>query len=488
MIDFLKDIVFAVGLGGLISWGYLLHQALQLILFHREIKGLPDETFSGTSEFARYGNAFLSEFRRADESKVLSQFDVEKHMSPLAMRLRTVGGSTRGIAGLMILIALVATLMNLQGAVSGLGQTFQELSSKEKQDVAQADRGDVVDRVQQALGRVATTASTAFFLSGMMILIAFLLLLTALGVQREAHRCLREFAARAYGAYAARIAETGKGSEAEQKVDFSEAIAHFKALVKSFGSLSEELGTLGLFRTELSAATTAITAAVDRLPAAIQSNISTLSSQMTREIAEDLKRQYDVLSNLLVIYADLKLKVKSMELYTEKVAEQHKQASAAVTALGSLPEETRKLTVASSALTNTIGSLQGKVEAIPAMDIAATKTALDGLQRELGSVADSLRAFRERTQTKQDGLERTLSELERRMRDANATEASSRRESVEAARSEFADVKRRLDALGAAVKAGDHASELAHIQEQLKAFQSRTFFDFFRGGGRGPAA
>src|SRR5262249_2078034 len=143
--------------------------------------------FSGKGELAQLGNQFIGSFRSADANNALGQFDVEKQLTPVGLRLRSMGSSTRAIAGLLILIALVITLLNVQVAVASLGDTFRQLAD---QSSPQAPR-DVVSSVQKAMGDVAGTASSAFLLSGLTVGAAFLLLGLALGIQREAARELR---------------------------------------------------------------------------------------------------------------------------------------------------------------------------------------------------------------------------------------------------------------------------------------------------------
>ena len=149
--------------------GYLLVQTRQLLRFSGDLKGLPPTNlgaeaapFSGSGELPKLGNQFMAAFRTADSNNALSQFDVEKQLTPVALRLRSMGTSTRGIAGLLILVALVITLLNLQGAVASLGDTFRQLADP-------TQKQNVVSSVQNAMGDVAGTASSAFLLSGVTV-------------------------------------------------------------------------------------------------------------------------------------------------------------------------------------------------------------------------------------------------------------------------------------------------------------------------------
>ena len=74
---------------------YLLAQARQLLSFAKDLKGLPPTNlgtepapFSGKSELPRLGNQFINAFRTADANNSLSQFDVERQLTPIGLRLR----------------------------------------------------------------------------------------------------------------------------------------------------------------------------------------------------------------------------------------------------------------------------------------------------------------------------------------------------------------------------------------------------------------
>jgi hypothetical protein len=447
----------------------LIRQGMVLLQVRRVIKNAPATAvfaalesdpplFPGQSEVSRHANKFVDTLRRADEGDRLDQFDVEKQTTPLVLRLRSAGASARGIAGLLILVALVTTLLNLQGAVSELGKTFRELASRTKTENNQPDRPDVVDTVQRAMGNVADTAATAFLLSGVSVACAVLLMIVSLGVQREAQSVLRNYMAWAHDVQSERLAERAKGDDGTQAVDFSGVVAEFQALVKAFGNLSTELGHLGDFRTELNNAVSAISSAVDKLPAAIQANMSTLSSQVTSEIAADLNRQYTILDRLLAAYGDLGLKIKHLQDFTEKVTQQHGEASAALVKLGALPEDTRRLST-------TVSDLTRKTAAISGMDFKSTQEVLDALRGDLAAMHGSLKEFRERTKTKEEAVDAALKNLLKRADEVNGRLLTTKKD--------FTDTLR---------------SEIDVISQQLKDLQGRRFFDLFRGGGRGPSS
>jgi predicted nucleic acid-binding Zn-ribbon protein len=414
--------------------------------------------FPGRWEVSDRANGLVDALRKADENNRLEQFDVERQITPLALRLRSLGGSARGAAGLLILVALVSTLLNLQVAVSDLGQTFRELAIHAKADNAQPDRPDVVDTVQRAMGKVADTAGTAFLLSGVSVACAVIVMLAALGVQREAQLVLRSFIAWAQNGLYERVAEKAKADEGGKLVDFSGVVIEFQFLIKSFGNLSTELSNLGEFRTELNNAVSAISSAVEKLPAAIQANMTTLSSKVTSEIAADLNRQYTILDRLLAAYGDLGLKIKHLQDFTDKVTQQHGEASAALVKLGTLPADTRKLST-------TVSELTRKTDALASMDFKSTQEVLDSIRSDLAAMNGSLQEFRERTKTKEDAVDAKLRDLLKRADDVNTRMTTTGKEFV-----------------------GTLRSEIGVISEQLKDLQGRRFFDLFRGGSRGSSS
>jgi len=463
---------------------YLLAQTRQLIAFSKDVKGLPPTgfgadaaPFSGKGELPKLGNQFISAFRIADSNNALGQFDVEKNLTPVALRLRSMGASTRGIAGLLILFALVVTLINLQGAVASLGDTFRDLAQSKSQAGA-----DVVSSVQNAMGSVAGTASSAFLLSGITVGSALILLVFALGLQRQASQDLRRLVAWGHGAYVARLADTAKRTPSEQRVEFSDAIKSFSALVDSFGTLSTELATLGEFRTELATAVSAISSAVDKLPATIQANISSLSSQVTREIAEDLKRQYEILNRLLAAYGDLGLNVKTIEKFTTEVVKQHGEASQALVSLSGLPANMQRLSQSSESLSTAVADLKRKTDDIPAFDIKPTETTLVEVESSLNGIQQSLAQFRERTQLKQDGLDAVLGVLMTRINDVSKSNEDMKQSAIGPITFQLAEIQRRLEAVDGNINRTDYGKLIGDIREQLTEIQTRGFFKNVFGG------
>lgn len=467
---------------------YLLMQTRELFRFGRDVKSLPPTgvgseptPFSGKSELPRLGNHFITAFRGAEANNSLGQFDVEKQMTPIILRLRSMGQSTRSIAGLLILVALVITLLNLQGAVATLGDTFRELAERSKAAEPQNGR-DVVSSVQNAMGDVAGTASSAFLLSGITVGAALVLLVFALGVQRQAALELRRLIGWGHSAYAARLADRAKQNPAEQRVEFADAIKSFSTLVDSFGTLSTELATLGEFRTELATAVAAISSAVDKLPATIQANISSLSSQVTREIAEDLKRQYEILSRLLAAYGDLGLNVKTVEKFTTEVIKQHLDASQALISLAGLPSHMQRLSQSSDSLSSAVIDLKTKTDQIPAFDFKPTETTLAEVETSLQGIQTSLVQFRDRTQLKQDGLDAVLGVLMTRINEVSKSNEDLKQSAIAPLTAQLGDIQRRLDAVDANVSRTDYGQLIGGIRQQLTEIQTRSVFKNLFGG------
>ena len=466
---------------------YLFQQARELLTFSKDVRALPptgvgpDATpFSGRGELPKLGNQFITAFRTADSNNTLGQFDVEKQLTPAALRLRSIGASTRSLAGLLILVALVITLINLQAAVAVLGDTFQQLADRTKPE-AQGGR-DVIGSVQNAMSEVARTASSAFLLSGITVGAALVLLFVALGLQRQASQDLRRLVAWGHGAHAARLADNAKRTPAEQRVEFSDAIKSFSSLVDSFGTLSGELANLGEFRRELGTAVAAISGAVDKLPATIQANMSSLSSQVTREIAEDLKRQYEILTRLLAAYGDLGLNVKMLEKFTEEVIKQHGDASKALVSLSGLPAHMQRLTQSSESLSTSVNDLKRKTDEMPAFDFKPTESTLVEVETAIRGIQSSLVQFRDRTQLKQDGLDAVLGVLMTRINEVGKSNEDLKQSAIGPLTYQLAEIQRRLEGVDASVNRTDYGKLISDISQQLTDMQSRGFLKRVFGG------
>ena len=485
----MKDLVYFLltldALVVVVVLAYLMAQTRQLLGFSKDLKGLPPTglgteatPFSGSGELPKLGNQFITAFRTSEGNNALSQFDVEKQLTPIALRLRSLGSSTRSIAGLLILVALVITLLNLQGAVASLGDTFRQLADQSKPKGGP----DVVSSVQNAMGAIAEKASSAFLASGITVGSAFILLMFALGLQRQAAQDLRRLIAWGHGAYAARLADNAKRTPAEQRVEFSDAIKSFSTLVDSFGTLSTELATLGEFRTELATAVSAISTAVDKLPATIQANISSLSSQVTREIAEDLKRQYEILNRLLAAYGDMGLNVKTIEKFTTEVLKQHGEASQALVALSGLPANMQRLSQTSESLSTAVADLKRKTDDIPQFDFKPTESTLAEVEASLRGIQSSLSQFRDRTQLKQDGLDAVLGVLMTRINDVGKSNEDLKQSAIGPLTYQLAEIQRRLEAVDGNINRTDYGQLIGDIQEQLTEIQKRGIFKNLFGG------
>jgi hypothetical protein len=265
-------------------------------------------------------------------------------------------------------------------------------------------------------------------------------------------------------------------------VEFADAIKSFSALVDSFGTLSTELATLGEFRTELGTAVTAISTAVDKLPATIQANMSSLSSQVTREIAEDLNRQYEILKNLLAAYGDLGLNVKMLEKFTSEVVKQHGEASQALVSLSGLPARMQQMSQASESLSTAVADLKAKTDQMPAFDFKPTESTLVEVETAIRGIQTSLTQFRDRTQLKQDGLDAVLGVLMTRINEVAKANDELKQSAVGPLLYQLSEVQRRLDDVNTAAGRADNTKALADIQEQLTAMQNRGFLKNVFGG------
>lgn len=467
---------------------FLSQRFFHLYRFRRSAESLPSGTlpedpadaFPRNSAYGRMATRFIQSFARAEAGHVLSSFNVDRQLGSLAQTLRTSASSFRASAGLLILMALVITLLNLQGAVSRLGLTFSRLSPAGQTQSDEAEQRKVVDDVQGAMADVAAIASHAFQVSGVTVLGALLLLSGGLAVDVEARRALRIFLLWAHETYAARIAETASRGGTDQKVDFSEAIGHFKALVDSFAGVTEELSVLGDFRSELGGAVKTISEAVDRLPDTIQANMSTLSTQVTREIADDLTRQYELLKKLLMTYADLGLTVKKVEEFNERLVNQNAAAADAIAKLGSIPEDAYRLGSVSLSLAGVISELSRKVNEIPTLDIKATHSGLSSLDQKINGLGSSLDAARHSMETRDGFIDGALKELRRQTADLAAQQPNVQRATVETIRAELNRLQVRLDGMDSGIRSS-YQLQMTQIQEQLRQLQNRNILDLFRG-------
>jgi hypothetical protein len=486
MISIASYFILAVAIAVVIVLGYLVAEAMEIRAAKEQIKAMPagafqpeDEPFAGKSELAGLLNRFVADFKRADSARILSQFDVERQLAPVAMRLLGVGASTRAFAGLLILIALVVTLLNLSSAVGVLGDTFSALAAN-----AGTSQRNVVQQVQEAMGKVANTGYLAFSMSGSVILGAFLLLAAALGVQREARSVLRQLASWAHSTHTLRLVEAAREGETAKPADFSGVVVEFSRVVGKFSTLSDDLGKLGDFRTELTSAVTSISEAVDKLPTVMKDNMSTLSSTVATEVIQTLTDHHDTLKAILATYADMKLNVAKMEEFISTVTRQHGEAAEALKHLGSLPADTRKLADVCTQLAVTVGDLKAKTEAIPALGIGETRKALVDLLALTEELGKTLRGATGDSSRKLSALLHSLGVLEVGLAELVKQQGDFKKESLERTSNAYVEMSRRLADLDGSVRRSDRGSKIDEMAKQITIIQNRGLFGLFsRGGG-----
>ena len=239
---------------------------------------------------------------------------------------------------------------------------------------------------------------------------------------------------------------------------------------------------MGEFRTELATAVAAISTAVDKLPATIQANISSLSSQVTREISEDLKRQYEILTRLLAAYGDLGLNVKTIEKFTTEVLKQNADASKALINLSGLPAYVLNLSQTGETLKTAVVELKRKTDEMPQFDFKPTETTLAEVETSLRAIQASLGQFRDRTQLKQDGLDGMLGALMTRVTEVGKANEELKQSAIGPITYQLAEIQRRLEAVDGNITRTDYGKLITGIQQQLTEIQSRGIFKKIFGG------
>src|SRR5256885_390506 len=93
------------------------------------------------------GSLMLKEMARFDQSlnfaiqsRTLQYFDLGQNLTPVHRAVVTVGGFLRPAAGWCLLLGLMITLFNLQGAVGDLSRAFSSISDVRHQtEIGEAD-------------------------------------------------------------------------------------------------------------------------------------------------------------------------------------------------------------------------------------------------------------------------------------------------------------------------------------------------------------
>jgi ABC-type transporter Mla subunit MlaD len=236
----------------------------------------------------------------------------------------------------------------------------------------------------------------------------------------------------------------------EQQADFSNAVAAFQGAIEAIKKLGDDLAGLDSVKTEMATAAQAIGAAVEGLPAAVGQSLTAVSSNVAREIAEELKQHYTITAQLVAIYGDSQITVKETAKLAQTLVAQGEDNVKSLKELASLPKANRllaesiakwqttaeQLNAAGARLdelsrrwTELSGALDGKLESVngKVQALGGATAALSGMLKEAAKQKD-LTSLSGTITTSFNSLKRDVEALDESTRKADSAELAGIRE------------------------------------------------------------
>jgi hypothetical protein len=400
----------------ILPFGIFLWAAWELVRAFIEAEGLRSGVNSlngGTSAQQPFpGNSALlrrtaSVAQKARQARVISQIHPEREIASITAEFSARLGRTRALAGLLIILGLLITLGNLGLAVERMKATLGNSRTNEPQasSATQSDESDGTASVRNGMAGIASAAGTAFGYSGTTIFLAGTVLFLSILAQRQASSAIREFAVWLFDRHDELLTK-----QIDQPQDTPEKLAYaadtLTQVAKTFQETSSVLADFGQFGEKLDSAAQEIKNAVINLPARLDSSLAKISDDVAVGIKDGLTHQSQYLNALVTIYSDHAIMVQRTIEFISQITQANKSASEALVNLRSLPDAIQSVArsseqtrMVSQELATTVFSLEKKVEALPAGDLAEAASKLTDaagrlirLESSITAVMDSVKS------------------------------------------------------------------------------------------------
>ncbi len=386
---------------GLIAGLVALKCAHIVLRAYRDLRSAQEfiATIENNPEAAPLGNAnrgpisdsicdYFRSFTTARRNHVLPQFQVDNHLEQFHTGCVTIANTARAAVGVTVLLGLIVTLVNLQGAVRSLGHAFEQLSSGQEavsQSVEQQQ-----STIKQAMGNVADAAGTAFRWSLVFISIAVMTLAASTVLQGRARTVYRVGWRWAQDEYARDLPAQLPLSQGDVALRLSENIGALQSLVSSINNLTGGMSAFSSFGTTLEQARDAIVTAVDKLPGEIHASVNNLSADLVTELSKHIANIGEQTKKILAIYGHQQYRVDEIGTWVQQVRILQEEMTSIARQLSSIPDAVISLrdSVRSSAsavdrLSSISSDLRTAVDELPEGEF---KTAIEAVNTALGAV------------------------------------------------------------------------------------------------------
>ncbi|MCU1285321.1 MAG: hypothetical protein JWO13_1671 [Acidobacteriales bacterium] len=312
-----------------------------------------------SSAIASSLSAHLRSMKRAASAKALATFNTDAGLRSFAAASMAGVTRIRAISGIVLILGLVITLVNLQGAVASLDRVLQEGRAP---TTSGASKALDPEALQTGMRGIAASATQAFRYSAIAIGIAALLLICAMAQTRSAHELNRRLCAATAELMAIAATEEVRTSPDHALANLSEVINNFSEMTRVFEKTNSGLEELASFGSKFESSAELISKAVDGLPKQIQTGMVNLSADVARGINEDLKHQLEYLKRIAAIYGDQQINITQIQKYMDGMAAQVESSSKSIRQLEGTPAAIQALTAVLNQFDSSTGILRTDVQ------------------------------------------------------------------------------------------------------------------------------
>jgi ABC-type multidrug transport system fused ATPase/permease subunit len=238
--------------------------------------------------------------QRAVQTRTLQYFDIEQGMRPVQRAFVRASGLLRPFAGWMLLVGIVVTLANLQGAVGSLSGAFRDISRvtapgapTSAQMSAPVPARERERNVTEGMANMALSASQAFRTSLAFIFLALVCMVASASLDRRGRQIFARYegwAVEVYGSFLPSHLPVTQGNVAQMLTDtvtgMSEVVEELRTAASAFNRLEPLISSM-------SRANDSIQQAMQKLPEDLRSSMSNVTSEMISELSGTLGESTD---------------------------------------------------------------------------------------------------------------------------------------------------------------------------------------------------
>lgn len=315
--------------------------------------------------------------RQALDTRTLLYFDLPGTLRPAERSFARSAGWLRPFAGWMLLVGIVVTLFNLQGSIGNLSTAFQQLSPPATHSASIAPPQDRERRVTEGMQHMASNAAQAFLSSLTFVLLALACMIASALLERQSRLLLGRYEAWAtdlVGYHLPQHLPLADGSVADK---LNQTVIGMGDVVEQLRESASALGNLAPLLTSMRDVNDSIQQTMEQLPQDLRSSMSSVTSEMVKELSGTLSESTEYTKKILAIYGEQELRVRSLNAVLKEQDKALVELRGAHAKLSVLPEQVQQLT-------ESAGGIRAAVEQLASLQQLPEHT------RTLGEAADRL--------------------------------------------------------------------------------------------------